>query len=101
MNSMIDGCDPGIREAVRLLLSAEFPATDSGDGVTKGGDGSPYPHVWMVYQGQAQRDVAALALDLFLVQHPGLPVDQVVKLDPEDGDGAPDVWIVGVVGKSR
>ncbi len=48
---LIDACDPGIRQVVKMLREAGFETTDSGDGVSKpqdwyeSGEALPYPHV--------------------------------------------------------
>jgi hypothetical protein len=40
--------DPGIRDVVRFVRSLGFDTTDSGDGVSKGEGGAPWPHAFAV-----------------------------------------------------
>lgn len=49
IDDIIEGCDPGIRRVVRLLLENGFMTCDSGDGKTKVGTmgcALPYPNVF-------------------------------------------------------
>jgi len=52
------GLDPGIRGVVEWLRAEGFDTMDSGDGVTKGADGSPAPHVFIRVERATMCDVA-------------------------------------------
>ena len=84
--------DPGVRRLVRIIRNAGFNTTDSGDGVSKGEDGEPYPHVHIVLPDYADMVLASKQLlnlmrawfkeepEGFLIQATYSPIDNTKTL---------------------